>query len=246
MQLGHKIADIIGYDLVRTSRNVLLHRHLRNLFNLLRIDCVLDVGANYGQYGTLLRDLGYQGRIISFEPVAASYQRLLATAERDRNWDTYNFALGAVEEEREIHVTAASDFASFLPPSDFSRRTFGDVVAVDNLERVRIRKLDEIFPLVMEGPPARAIHLKMDTQGYDLEVLKGGESAMKQIIGLQSELSVLPVYDGMPDYLEALTTYRQAGFEVTGLFPVSHDRTTLTVIEFDCICRRKGECGQGN
>lgn len=239
MNLNRKIADLLGYDLVKTGKNVLLPRHLGNLFNLLGIDCVLDVGANHGQYGRMLRDFGYQGRIISFEPVAASFERLRAAAGRDRLWDVHHFALGAREEELEINVTAASDFASFLPPSEFSRQTFGPGITVDKRERVMVKRLDRIFDKIMQGASPSAIHLKMDTQGYDLEVFNGGETVIRRLASLQSELSVLPVYDGMPDYLEALSSYRRAGFEVTGIFPVSHDRTTLTVIEFDCVLRRK-------
>lgn len=239
MNLSHKIADLIGYDLVRTGKDILLPRHLRNLFHLAQIDCVLDVGANHGQYGKMLRDLGYRGRIISFEPVSASYQRLQATAARDLHWDVYNFALGAKEEKLEINVTAASDFASFLPPSDFSRQTFGETITVEKREQVMIKRLDDIFAEVTAGQKAYAIHLKMDTQGYDLEVLRGGQTTIKKITTLQSELSVLPVYDGMPDYLKALADYRRAGFEVTGIFPVSRHRESLTVIEFDCVLHRQ-------
>lgn len=238
MQLSHKIAEFIGYDLIKTSRNVLLHRHLRNLFTLVQTDCVLDVGANHGQYGRMLRSLGYKGRIISFEPVSSSFEKLKLTAGRDRKWEIHPYALGAKEESKKIHLTAASDFASFLPPSDFSRQTFGKAVTINGEEQVRIKKLDDIWTSLMAGKPARSIHLKMDTQGYDLEVMRGGTSVLPQITSLQSELSVLPVYDGMPDYLEALAGFRRQGFTVTGLFPVSHDGASLAVIEFDCVCRR--------
>ncbi len=239
MRLDHKIADFLGYDLVKSKKNILLHRHLRNLFALLDIDCVLDVGANYGQYGTMLRDAGYRGRIISFEPVSASYQRLQQTAAKDGNWDTYNFALGSTEQQQEIHVTAASDFASFLQPSEFSKNTFGDVVAIAKNERVHIKRLDDVFATIIKKQNQARIHLKMDTQGYDLDVFKGAGNSLQNITSIQSELSVLPVYEGMPDYLESLTTYRNAGFEITGMFPVSHDSATLMVIEFDCVLRRK-------
>ncbi|OGQ98793.1 MAG: hypothetical protein A2505_06575 [Deltaproteobacteria bacterium RIFOXYD12_FULL_55_16] len=238
MRLDHKIADFLGYDLIKTRKNILLPRHLHNLFALLDINCVLDVGANYGQYGTMLRDAGYQGRIISFEPVSSSYQRLQQTAGKDGNWDTCNFALGRTEEELEINVTAASDFASFLPPSEFSKNTFGDVVAITRKERVQIKKLDDIFDKLMQGQNQARIHLKMDTQGYDLDVFKGAKHSLQNIASLQSEISVLPVYEGMPDYLKSLTTYRSAGFEVTGMFPVSHDSATLMVVEFDCVLRK--------
>jgi len=232
MRLDHKIADFLGYDLVKTKKNILLHRHLCNLFALLDINCVLDVGANYGQYGTMLRDAGYQGRIISFEPVSTSYQRLQQVAAEDSNWDTYNFALGSTEREQEIHVTTASDFASFLPPSEFSKKTFGDVVTIAKKEYVQIKKLDDIFASVIKKQSQANIHLKMDTQGYDLDVFKGAENSLQNITSIQSELSVLPVYEGMPNYIESLSTYRNAGFEITGMFPVSHDSATLVVIEF--------------
>ena len=241
MRLDHKIADLLGYDLIKTKKNILLHRHLHNLFALLDIDCVLDVGANYGQYGTMLRDAGYRGRIVSFEPVSASYQRLQQAAAKDGSWDTYNFALGSTEREQEIHVTAASDFASFLPPSEFSKNTFGEVVAIAKTERVQIKRLDDVFATVTKKQKQARIHLKMDTQGYDLDVFKGAQNSLPNIISLQSELSVLPVYESMPDYIESLTTYRNAGFEVTGMFPVSHDGATLMVIEFDCVLRRKDQ-----
>lgn len=235
MRLNHKIADFFGYDLVKTKKNILLHRHLRNLFALRDINCVLDVGANYGQYGIMLRDAGYRGRIISFEPVSASYQHLQQTAAKDGNWDAYNFALGSMEREQEINVTAASDFASFLPPSEFSKKTFGDVVTIAKTERVHIKRLDDIFAMVIKKQRQANIHLKMDTQGYDLDVFRGAKNSLQNITSIQSELSVLPVYEGMPDYSESLATYRNAGFEITGMFPVSHDSATLMVIEFDCV-----------
>ncbi len=77
-----------GWDLVRYPGG--RHAdHLRGLLLVeLGVDLVIDVGANVGQYGTQLRDWGYRGRIMSFEPMRDEYAALSRLAEADGNWDT--------------------------------------------------------------------------------------------------------------------------------------------------------------
>jgi hypothetical protein len=55
---------------------------------------------------------------------------------------------------------------------------------------------------------------------------------------MQSELSLVPLYDGMPHLTEQLATFEDAGFQVTGMFPVVFDRATMRVIEFDAVMVR--------
>ena len=61
---------------------------------------------------------------------------------------------------------------------------------------------------------------------------------LNKVVALQSEISVMPLYEGMPDYIESLNVFRQAGFELTGLYPVSRDPGSLQLIELDCVMRR--------
>ena len=69
--------------------------HLASLLNLLRVDCVLDVGANIGQYHEFLRvHVGYEGHIVSFEPIAEMYEGLQAAAAQDDKWTVHRLALG--------------------------------------------------------------------------------------------------------------------------------------------------------
>ena len=75
----------------------------------------------------------------------------------------------------------------------------------------------------------------MDTQGYDHEVIKGTKNILTNMLGLQSELSVIPIYDNMPTYIESLTLYRNYNFEITAVFPISRDDRSLQLIEMDCI-----------
>ena len=79
------------------------------------------------------------------------------------------------------------------------------------------------------------IYLKLDTQGYDLKVFSGTERLRKIIFALQSEMSILPIYEGLPHVTESIAVYEKAGFEIAGMYPISLDNATLRMIEFDCL-----------
>jgi hypothetical protein len=83
------------------------------------------------------------------------------------------------------------------------------------------------------------IFLKMDTQGYDLEVFSGATGALDRVLGLQSELSVRPLYEGMPHYIQSLETYQSAGFDLYNLSVVNRIETG-GLLELNCFMRRSG------
>ncbi len=232
MNLLRSLADIFSYDVVRQSKDVFIERHLHNLFKHHRIDCVIDVGANRGQYAGSLRNMGYKGEIHSFEPTTRAYQELQSRSLNDARWHIYQLAIGRHGDNMEINIAAYDDLSSFLKASQYSTDTFQHKSRITGTEMVEIKRLDEVFS---DGMDNHRIHLKMDTQGYDLEIFAGVGDLIKQVVTLQSEISIRPLYDGMPDYITALQVFRDAGFSISGLFPVTRDKRDLTVIEFDCV-----------
>ncbi len=242
MRLHRRIPQLFGYDLIHIKRNhPTIESHLQYLFEKLNINVVLDVGANRGQFGCLLREIGFEGDIISFEPLKEAFQELTQCSSEDKKWHIYNHALGSVSETTEINFTSSSVFASFLNPNEYAKEVRTDQVQVEQKETVEVKKLDEIFEEVIShcaGTDHR-VYLKMDTQGFDQEVFKGAAETISRISALQSEIAILPLYEGMPDYIEAMTAFRNKGFELTGLFPVSRDNDSLILIEMDCVMRRK-------
>ena len=234
MNLLRPIASLFGYDVIRKSKDILLDRHLHNLLDKHHIETVIDVGANKGQYGQFLRAIGFSGIIISFEPLADAFKTLSSVSADDADWHVYNHALGDTESEMTINVSNYSDFSSFLEPTDYSKDTFRHKSEVVGQETVTIRVLDDMFD-DLPGCNSHKIHLKMDTQGYDLKVFAGAQKHLSRIRSMQSEISIRELYDGMPDYLTALKTYTDAGYTISGLFPVTRDKQDLTVIEFDCV-----------
>ena len=232
MNLLRLLFNKFGYELTAAKKSPSLRSHLGNLFAQYKIDVVLDVGANNGQFATLIRDLGYQGDIYSFEPVAKTFEQLFLHATQDKKWHVVKLGLGDCVCKKTINVSQSSDLCSLLPPSDFGKTVFPKI-EISEQETIDIDTIDA-FLLREKIPPHANIFLKMDTQGYDIKVFHGAKDSLNRVAGILSELSFIPIYEGSPHYLESLDIFEKNGFMVSGLYPVSKN-TDLTIIEMDCV-----------
>jgi FkbM family methyltransferase len=224
-----------GIELVTVHDGTALNLHLWRLFEQLDIGVVLDVGARTGEYGRSLRRNGYRGRIISFEPVGENFAILSERAANDPAWSVQQIALGNETGRSEINVTNSTVFSSFRAPNQRSADVFGSGSEIKATETVEVRRLDDVFDDLVPG--RTNVFLKIDTQGWDLEVLRGAAATLPRVAALQTEVSVQPIYEGMPTMQDALEYLDRAGFAVSGLFPVTLDQQ-LRVVEFDCIAVR--------
>ncbi len=237
IRLNKKIANFFGYELLKSkTKQPTLESHLPVLFQKLNINCVIDVGANFGQYGLMLRRIGYKGDIISFEPVLGNYQRLEKIAQNYPHWRTHQYALGEKKAQLTINVPQASDLASFHKVNQFGKEQYFNNADTKFTESVQVEALDDVFQEILSNEEKSNIFLKLDTQGYDLEVLKGAKESLDSIKALQSEVSFKSTYENMPTHIEAFTFLKEKGFEITGLYPVGRDEN-MAIIEMDCIMR---------
>ena len=212
-----------------------LVRHLSKLFDACRIDCVLDVGANTGQFHDLLRkEVGFHGPIISFEPISENIERLRRQTEKDPNWHIHGYALGASRGEMSFNVMADTALSSFRTPTTSTLGANLKDNIVKRVDKVRVETLDNVLPEIREQFKVTRLFLKMDTQGFDLEVVRGASNGLKDIILLQTEASVVPIYNGMPDYKKVIAELENLGFIISGMFPVT-PLGSPRLIEFDCI-----------
>jgi FkbM family methyltransferase len=235
-------ASRLGYRVIAAKRMGSFEhaRHLSHMFENLGIDTVLDVGANDGGYRRLLReDVGFAGRVISFEPVPDVFQALVDAATNDGRWKGMNVALGNEDGELEMNVCRRSTMSSFLTRDEARLANLGyshllSVTDVVKTVRVPIHRLDSIFDDVIGARAGARVFLKCDTQGYDLQVVAGSARSLKSIIALQIELSIKPIYAGAPVYSEVIEHMTDIGFDVTGLFPVRRDELSR-IVNFDCV-----------
>lgn len=240
-QVLQKAVHTIGLHVGRYPPVDSLAYHTKTVLRELAVDCVLDVGAHQGEYAGFLRDLDYTGEIISFEPVRSSFEILSKAHASDKRWRGHNVALGAEEGELEMNIYTGSVFNSFLKLAEDGTTRFRDDTQPLRVERVRVRRLETVLDEILAARPKANIFLKMDTQGYDLQVLRGGGRRLESIRALQTELAARCTYAGMPTFSESLSELDRLGFELTGIFPVAREMDHLRVIEFDCVLCRKLE-----
>ena len=229
-----------GWHVGQSEIDWSLDVYLPRLFEAFDINCVIDVGARVGDYGTLLRRAGYTGQIVSFEPVASNFAVLRQRCASDDGWTAYPYALGSSDEVSSINVMHESSFCSMLRPNDYGEQPFFLGNIVDHQEEIQIRRLDRLFAEITRHIDNPRVYLKMDTQGWDLEVFRGVEGCLPHIVALQSEMSVRPIYHGMPSCDQALTVYRSSGFVESAFFRVNRDQL-WRLVEFDCVMVRDAD-----
>lgn len=212
-----------------------LSLHLRNLLVTQKVDCIFDVGANKGQYYAFLRDaVGYRGLVISFEPVQRLHAVLKQQAASDPNWIVFGCALGRSSGMAEFNVMKGDQLSSFRTPSTNLTDRFHVSNTVVSVEHVAVRTLDEVYDEVAAKHPFTRPYLKIDAQGFDLEVAQGGLKCLDKFVGLQCEASLLSLYEGAPTFEETLAFFKARGLAPSAFFPVATDQK-LRLIDSDCV-----------
>lgn len=232
-----RCAEKFGYTIVPNWAldNYPAARYMRRLFKLLSVDLVLDVGANQGQYHDFLREqVGYQNHIISFEPIPHLAAALRMKAASATHWQVEAQALGNTRGPQTFNVMQNTEMSSFLQP-DHSRvgNLLQDHNKIEGVVDVDVTTVDAVLPDLMVKYGSKNIYLKMDTQGFDLEVLKGAAASLPGIAALQTEASVTPLYAGMPRYHETIQFLEDRGFIVSGIYP-NNFVFFPRLPEFDC------------
>lgn len=201
-----------------------------------RIDCVLDVGANRGQYADGLRTNGYAGRIVSFEPIASVRDDLAARAAGDPHWRVFPpVALGAASGAAWLEVSAESDMSSLLPQSDLLR-SVSPSSAIERRERVRVEPLDALADEALAGVVRP--FLKLDVQGFESAVLDGAERLLPKLIGVQLELPLVPCYQGEAGWRALIDRLEGAGFTLWLVLGGYFERKLARQLQFDAVLMR--------
>lgn len=210
-------------------------QHAR-LFKLLAhhgIDTVVDVGANDGGFGRSLREGGFRGRILSFEPLEDAHRSLTAVASGDADWYVApRMALGAEDTEIEINVAGNSTSSSILPMLSAHTEAAPQSSYVGS-QRVPLRRLDGMNHAVIDK--SNSILLKIDTQGYEMPVLQGATSLLPSIRGVVLELSLTPLYESQTLYLGMIEWLSHQGFELWNVIPGFTDPLSGRMLQMDGV-----------
>ena len=226
-----RISNSLGIDIHRHRPENSEPRRLSLMLANHGVDVVFDVGGNTGQFARSLRQAGYRGRLVSFEPLSTAHAHLVLISESDTRWDIApRAAIGDREGEVEIHIAGNSVSSSVLDMLDSHAIAAPDSAYV-GMERVRLSRLDTMAPAYLH--PGAVPFLKIDTQGYEDRVLDGATEMLGMICGLQLELSLVPLYEGQQLYDALVERLRAQGFSIWAISPGFCDPGTGRMLQVD-------------
>jgi len=229
----NRLFNRAGYSLHR-----LYGARRSDLLKRLSIGLVFDVGAAKGSYGLEIRRHGYVGEIVSFEPLDAAYGLLLTTSKNDPKWTTVKTALGESKSKAVINVAGNSDSSSLLPMLSTHSNAAPQANYVGTQE-VNVETLDFLMEGQLYAPSNRFI--KIDTQGFEKQVLNGAMRTLASVVAVELEMSLVPLYEGGMLISECIDLMASLGFVPHWLEPGFRDPTTQQLLQMDGIFVRNSD-----
>jgi FkbM family methyltransferase len=239
-----RLMSKLGYVLVEKNVHMSQKRYYRqyirhaNLIKSLELDCIIDVGAHEGGFAEEMFNLGYMGKMISFEPIYENYKILEKKARDRKNWQTHHMALGSFNGEDIINVSENLVSSSILdinqehtiaaPESYFKRK-----------ETIIINKLDDVLGVDFKGNKGM---LKIDTQGFEMKVLEGATETLKKIKAVKVELSSIALYEGSPLFFEVAQFLYENNFLLASVENGFYNSENFRLLQFDGLFVRKVIC----
>lgn len=218
--------EIRRYDEISTQ-----NAQLAKALEFFEIDLVIDVGANTGQFAQEIRQRGYTGNIISFEPLSDAHEKLVKASKSDAKWQIYErTAIGNTCGSISINISANSASSSILPMRKECVAA-APTAAYIGAETSPITTLDKAF--FHSGNEYKNIFIKIDTQGYEWQVLDGAPQLLSRAKGVLLELSLAPLYDGQFMMQDVSNRMTSGGFSLWAINPVFMERSTGRTLQVD-------------
>ncbi len=206
---------------------------VKNLLTTTKFGTLIDVGANIGQFASAFNLFFPKTKIYSFEPVPVCFDKLKQNTSQLQNVLIHNLALGSSEGTIKFYQNDHSHASSALPISQFQKENLPNTKDVREIE-VQVSTLDRLeFDLSPEFP----VLLKLDVQGYEMEVLKGGRELLKKIDYILLETSFAPMYDNEPLFDDLHTYLKSEDFEL--MVPLDFLKSNGRILQMDVLYKRE-------
>jgi len=220
-QLRDEFPEVSASMLTPAEREPSALRGQRAILDEIRPTIVFDVGAHFGEGALKLRNAGYRGRIVSFEPQREIFELLAARASSDELWTAQHLALAEKPGTQPINVMRLHLASSLLRPS----KKMSDVMPAEALtarsEPVQVETLDNVAAKFCKDDDR--VFLQIDVHGFEWNVLQGAERTLKRALGVKIEMALVPMYEGEMLMPQISAFLYERGFRLVGLNPVSVD-----------------------
>jgi FkbM family methyltransferase len=237
-EMVQSLAHLSGYEIMSRWRAELALGHRRCVAAILKeqdINMVLDVGANVGQFAQWIRQIGYKGRIVSFEPLADAHRKLTQVAKQDSQWTIApRMALGSSCGQIQIHV-AGNSYSSSVLPMLASHMEAAPASGYIDCETATLNRLDDVY---LPSQNDRVL-LKVDVQGYERAVLDGAGTALRDCRAIIIEMSLVPLYEGQSLAIDLWNYLIRLGFQACDFNPEFRDSQSGRILQMDGVFIRR-------
>ncbi len=207
-----KVLSILGYTIKKYPDDDLRRR--MKIIQYYKIDTLFDIGANVGQYASKMREIGFKDKIVSFEPLKSAFKTLQEKSSNDNNWIINNYALGDENTVSVINVSENSVFSSIMPILSAPIENDSQAKTITK-EQIEIKKIDSIFNIFCND--SNNVMIKIDTQGFEKNVIDGAIESLKKIKIIQLEMSIVPLYENELLVGEMIKYLEDKGFKLFSL-----------------------------
>jgi FkbM family methyltransferase len=202
--LKNKINPFLDKDLLRRMK----------IIKFFKIDVLFDIGANNGQYAVNMRKIGYDNKIISFEPLKSAYEDLEKASLKDDDWIINDYAIGDKDSSGVINVSNNSFSSSILNILSAHTESAPNSKFIGTQE-INIKKIDSVFNSFTNLNDR--VMLKIDTQGYEKKVIEGAINSLENVLIIQIEMSIVQLYEGELEFIEMIEFLKDKGFKLFSL-----------------------------
>ncbi|MBX6328367.1 MAG: FkbM family methyltransferase [Pseudolabrys sp.] len=217
--LGARLRHLRVYD-QRLSHQLQEIAVLRKVIESFSVDCIFDIGANQGQYASMLRGkVGFRGTILSVEPNPEIFRILRQAADADARWHADNIALAGHDGEQCLSIMAGHQFTSLSDPIATRISNIGDLNVVTKRIMVPVKTLKTYYLEAKSAFRFARPFLKMDTQGYDAVIARSAGEIIREFTAIQTELSFVRLYSDSIPFQQACDLYGELGFTLCAIVP---------------------------
>jgi FkbM family methyltransferase len=237
--MGRRLRDLLRTPLRMAGFDVVKYRpgDVPKTYNILKsfeLETVIDVGAHQGEFAYAVSCVLPDVSLIAFEPQPEQYARLSANPPRVRSFSAFNCALGDRARVGRMRRSVYTQTSSLLPMAELHRRIFPETDSIEEID-VEVRTLDDALSGI---ELASEVLVKLDVQGFEDRVIRGGLHTIAKARALLIEVSFYELYDGQLLFDGIYKLVAGLGFEYHGALEQLLDRESSRILSADAFFLR--------
>lgn len=223
----NKIIQLLGNSIYRRAAFKGTAAGIEHEAVLKTLNCktVIDIGANKGQFALAARKCYPNARIFSFEPLSKPAAIYMKVFSDDSNVKLFTVAISNESGKTEIHISHREDSSSLLPIGDKQNEMFPGTYEIGT-EIIAMKRLNEVLNADELIEP---VLMKIDVQGFEMNVLKGSTELFNKIKYIYSECSYIELYKGQALFPEISEFLQSFGYRLSGEYNTSFDQSGKSI-----------------